>query len=586
MTGGPTYFGRSGELFGWYHEPSTAVKRLNCAVVICAPLGYEGLCVHRVVRHWANALANAGVATLRFDYHGTGNSAGSDTDPDRVAAWIDSIVAAAEELRSRTGTRNVVLAGVRLGGTLALAAARRAGADGLIVFASHAVARSYVRELRAFGRLMRATPTTDADASTAVEEVGGFVVTSETLEGLTRLDPLADCLDVRRALVVPRDAVATDMSVADRLEARGALVERKVLPGYAAMMVDPHESVSPREVFDASTRWLEEQYGPCQESAPATRVSSTHDSGLLEGGVRERAVTFGAKVPLFGILSEPSDRESRVGTAVVLANAGSVHHIGPGRMYVALAREWTRMGFTVLRVDIGGVGDSDAHDATADNHPYPDHAIADLRDAVRYCREHASARRVVVAGLCSGAHASFHAGLAIDGLAGIIAINPIVFYWNPECALDVAAWMNYAESRRYSQQARELGSWMRLLRGEVRVRHAATVGYRRAREVIGGAAGSLGRRFGVGRNQRENVAADLARISTRGVTTLLVFSEGDPGLDFVRRRYARDVRLLERDRRNFAMRVIPNADHTFTRAEARDRLRTLLTTHLMERHRV
>ena len=589
MTAEPTYFGGSRQLFGWYHRPAPDATPLDCAVVICAPLGYEGLCVPRGLRHWADALASAGIATLRFDYHGTGNSAGSDTDPERVAAWIDSIVAAAEKARSRTGTRRIVLAGVRLGGTLAMAAAQRAGADGLIVFASHATGRSYVRELRAFGRLMRATPMTDADAESSIEEVGGFIVTNATLASLTTLDPLAEPVGVRRALVIPRDGVATDMSIGDRLEAQGTLVERTVVPGYAEMMVDTHEAMPPRAVFDASTRWLTEQYGVSAFAPSEAREAAsqaTDGDTLIGEGIHERPATFGANTRLFGVLTEPAHRGDRVGTAIVLANAGSVHHIGPGRMYVSLAREWARMGFSVLRMDIGGVGDSDAHPATPDNHPYPDHAIDDLRQAVRWCRDQARCERVVIAGLCSGAHASFHAGLELENIAGIIAINPIVFYWNPGCALDVASWMNYAESRRYSQQARQVGSWMRLLRGEVRVRHAAAVGYRRAREVIGGAAGVLGRRIGLRGDQRENVAADLTRISNRGVTTLLAFSEGDPGLDVVRRQYSRDVRLLERNRRNFAMRVIPNADHTFTRAEARDRLRTLLTTHLMERYRV
>jgi predicted alpha/beta hydrolase len=582
------YFGLETRLAGWYHAPLATVPLVDCAVVLCAPLGYEALCVHRALRHWAIALANAGVATLRFDYDGTGNSAGDDTGDHRVEAWIRSIADATAELRSRTGARNVVLAGVRLGGTLAMAAAPRAGADGLIVFASHATGRSYVRELRAFGRLTRAAVTDEETQERTAEEAGGFVIERATLESLTSLDPLTTALGVRRALIVPRDDVATDTSVADRLSAQGVVVEWKPLPGYAAMMVDAHESIPPHAVIEASVRWLAEQYGTTQARASVSEGSSTStaDEGLVDGGVRERAVSFGQDVRLFGALAEPADPRDFTGTIIILANAGSVHHVGPGRMYVLLAREWARMGFSVLRMDLAGLGDSETRDGSADNHPYPDHAVDDLASAVRWCRERTGARRVIVAGLCSGAHASFHAGRQLDGVDGIIVINPIVFYWNPACALNVSAWMNYVESQRYSRSAREKDSWVRLLRGEVQVRHAASVAIQRGREVIAGALGAFARRLGIGRGRAEDVGADLARISARGVTTLLLFSEGDPGLDFVRRRYARDVRLLERDRRNFAMRVIPSADHTFTRAEARDRLRQLLTTHLMERHRV
>jgi hypothetical protein len=199
--------------------------------------------------------------------------------------------------------------------------------------------------------------------------------------------------------------------------------------------------------------------------------------------------------------------------------------------------------------------------------------------------ERAGVRRVVLAGVCSGAHASFHSGLDVHGIAGIIVVNPIVFYWNPTCALDVMSWMNYSESRRYSRSVREVGAWVRLVRGEVNVRYALRVGYRRMLDVVGSTAAALWSRLGLGEPDPENVAADLERISARGVDVLLVFSEGDPGLDFVQRRHARDVHVLERRRANFAMRVVSGADHTFTRLEPRARLSALLTNHLMTHHR-
>ena len=591
VSGTPIWFGGSRPLAGWFH-PANGPTRLDSAVVLCSPLGYEELCVHRAMRHWARALACAGVATLRFDYDGTGNSTGLDTDDGRVEAWISNIGEAVRALRSRAETSSIVLAGVRLGGTLAMAAAARVGVDGLILFGVQASGRPYARELRAFGQLMGAageagSPTSNG-AGVGVEQVAGFVLTRPTLDDLTKLDPLACPVGVRRALVIPRDDVAGDGTLGDRLAAHGVEVERATVPGYAAMMVDAHESVAPSQVIDASIRWLTAHYSsrggivspvksPAHQGSPA--------ASLVDGPVSERAVVFGEERGLFGVLSEHVVRDERVGTGIILANAGSVHHVGPGRMYVTLAREWATLGFSVLRFDVGGVGDSETRAGSADNHPYPNHAVDDVECAARWLVEHAGLERVVVTGLCSGAHASFHAGLELDCLAGIVVINPIVFYWNPSCALDVSAWMNYSESRRYRQSARNVGSWMRLARGQVNVRHAAAVAYRRAREVLGGSASAVARRLGIMKPARDDVARDLARVSAKGVTTLLVFSEGDPGLDFVRRRHAREIRLLERDRRNFAMRVVQNADHTFTRLEARDRLRQLLTTHLMERHR-
>jgi dienelactone hydrolase len=505
-----------------------------------------------------------------------------------VAAWVASIGEAAAELRTRSGVSQIALAGVRLGGTLAVAAAHRADADALILVAAHATGRPYARELRALGRLMRTQGDVEGPEPTgeSAEEVAGFTIMPETMADLSGLDPFVGVVGIRRAFVVPRDDVAPDMTVADRLAQHGVDVERAALPGYAAMMVDAHESVAPSEIIDASVRWLGSHYSAASLAVSVSRFSSTGEpvDGAIDHSVRERAVVFDDARGLFGVLSQHSNEVSRCESGIILANAGSVHTAGPGRLYVELAREWASRGFSVLRLDLGGVGDSDVRAGTADNHPYPDHAVADISLAAQWMRAHAGVSRVVVAGLCSGAHASFHAGRALDQLAGIISINPIVFYWNPACALDVSAWMNYYESRRYSRSVREVGSWVRLMRGEVNVRHAASVGYRRMREVTGGAATAFRRRLGLVRHDPENVAADFARMSERGVDVLLVFSEGDPGLDFVQRRYARDLTLLQHDRTNFVMQVVADADHTFTRRESRARLVRLLTDHLLSRH--
>jgi len=552
-------------------------------VVFCSPLGYEELCAHRALRHWADAVADAGFPALRFDCDGTGNSAGSDTDPDRVSAWLASIEDAAAELRVRSGVQQIVLLGVRLGGTLAAAAAERAGADGLILLAANATGRSYVREVVALGRFMRTDVESagEEQSGNGDEQIAGFVMTRQTIADVSALDATSALAGVRRAFVVPRDATGADMVFADRLAHCGVEVERAALPGYAAMMVDAHESIPPQAVIDGSIRWLSSHYAASAIDSPGPIARDTIVPGPVDHDVAESAVTFGDD-RLFGILSE-SIRGHR-GTGIILANAGSVHTVGPGRVYVELARQWAARGFSVLRMDIGGVGDSNARTGAVDNHPYPDHAVEDIASAARWMIDRARVSRVIVAGLCSGAHASFHAGLEVHGLAGIIVINPIVFYWNPACALDVSAWMNYYESRRYTQAARRVTAWVKLARGQVNVLHAARVAWRRMCEVSGGMATALRQRLGW-RTGGVNVAGDLARISARGVDVLLVFSEGDPGLDFVRRRYARSLRLLEQRSSKFAMRVIPDADHTFTRREAREKLAALLSSHLTSRHR-
>lgn len=124
----PIYFGARGELFGLYHPAANPAKR---AVLLCPPLGQEHIRCHRLYRQLARALANEGLAVLRFDYYGTGDSAGASGDVDLDRCIADTVVAA-DELRRLSGTDHVVAFGARLGGSIATSAA--AGFAGLVIW--------------------------------------------------------------------------------------------------------------------------------------------------------------------------------------------------------------------------------------------------------------------------------------------------------------------------------------------------------------------------------------------------------------------------------------------------------------------
>jgi alpha-beta hydrolase superfamily lysophospholipase len=118
----PFFFGADSGLFGMYHAPASTPRR---AVLMCPPLGQELIRTHRLYRQLAQALAAQGIAVLRFDYHGTGDSAGDSAEVDWQRCIGDAVTAAGE-LRSRAGVDRIVAFGARLGGSIALGAADRA----------------------------------------------------------------------------------------------------------------------------------------------------------------------------------------------------------------------------------------------------------------------------------------------------------------------------------------------------------------------------------------------------------------------------------------------------------------------------
>src|ERR1700722_528329 len=113
MTGRPVWFGPTERpLFGMVHVPEGNTARAGA--VLCSPLGREDLHVHSTYRALAERLAALGIPVLRLDYDGTGDSAGFQDDPARVAAWSTSTRAALDLMRA---TRVPVMAavGMRMG---------------------------------------------------------------------------------------------------------------------------------------------------------------------------------------------------------------------------------------------------------------------------------------------------------------------------------------------------------------------------------------------------------------------------------------------------------------------------------------
>jgi uncharacterized protein len=123
----PFYFGTDERrLFGVYEAASRATT--EHAVVLCHPWGADYIHAYRAMRQLAKMLTAKGIHTLRFDYFGTGDSAGDTTAGD-LPGWETDIQSAIEELKDTAGTATVSLIGLRLGASLAANVAVRLGAQ-------------------------------------------------------------------------------------------------------------------------------------------------------------------------------------------------------------------------------------------------------------------------------------------------------------------------------------------------------------------------------------------------------------------------------------------------------------------------
>jgi uncharacterized protein len=100
----PLFFGaRERRLFGLLHSQPGPQRR---AMVLCAPLLQEGIRSHRALWVLAESAADSGVASLCFDWYGTGDSAGEDTALS-LAGMLADLDQARQTLALRAGTDRI-----------------------------------------------------------------------------------------------------------------------------------------------------------------------------------------------------------------------------------------------------------------------------------------------------------------------------------------------------------------------------------------------------------------------------------------------------------------------------------------------
>jgi pimeloyl-ACP methyl ester carboxylesterase len=497
----PLYFGREDRpLFGWIH---TTAKRGDLGMVICPPLGHEYVHSHRALRHLADAFARNGVPAMRFDYDGTGDSAGQDDDPDRVAAWLDSIREAIKTLRDATGCTRIGLLGVRVGATLAAMIAAESVVECVVSWGS-VRGRQYLRELKALQLVGGGT--------------GGLFLTDET-----------------RAEIAALEAPETSSRVLN-------------VAAEPEMFAPPHAAVVPHETIREIVQWV--GAGDTGGTAP-----SQFPIRLRAGA--ESIAWFDR---MFAIVHD-GDPDA---PTILLPNAGATHHVGPNRLYVFLARALSRAGFRVIRLDLPGLGDSVIDDVSEENDAYAPSTSADIASVI------AAEKSVVLAGLCSGAHAAFHAALALENapIVESVLINPLTFYYKRGMSLEQPL-KQFDQWQWYMRSMRRRDRWAKLLRGQVQVGDVARVAFQRFRAGM--------------RRNTDDLGRDLRRIAESGRKLTFVFSRFDPGYDLLMHAAAPAVREL-RGKQQLALWRIDDADHTFEAKHSRDAMIDSLVRHLSARY--
>ncbi|HEX3002787.1 MAG TPA: hypothetical protein VHO27_01140 [Angustibacter sp.] len=442
-----TWFGPSNlRLLGWLHAPDDGTARGG--VVLCPTIGQEHVASLRGVSALADRLAASGLAVLRYDHAGTGDSAGCvDPEGDLVPEWLNG-VAYAERFLLDIGLRSVDIVGLRVGGLVAAAAAARCrSARRLVLWDPFGSGREYLREQQARAGLSLATARAE-EASTAspLERVDGVGV---DFSAATAASLAALSVGAVREFVAPAPGASPDRSGRSVLlltrEERFARSLRSIVdvPGVrqravrgqgALLAANSYESVVDTATLDVIVQALATDDPPCLLRWVPTPQAVVDDTA----GVVERVVRLGTQ-QLFGVLTWAPGFTGSTASCAVFVSPATDHHVGPGRAWVDLARRMAPHGVLSLRFDRLGVAESAVPQQRAIPLSYTEQSVRDAEDVVSALRDLARSApdlarwgdaAVDLIGLCSGAWVASVAAPRVRARR-LVAINPVIWLRRP-----------------------------------------------------------------------------------------------------------------------------------------------------------
>jgi pimeloyl-ACP methyl ester carboxylesterase len=268
----------------------------------------------------------------------------------------------------------------------------------------------------------------------------------------------------------------------------------------------------------------------------------------------ETPLSFGRSHRLFGLLTEPAG--AAAAPVVILLNAGLIHHVGPRRIHVRLARRLAGRGLRVLRIDLSGIGDSESR---RDGLSAVEGVVSDVREAMDALAQRLHAREFVLFGICSGAKIAFQVARRDPRVVGTVLIDPGDFGRQAQASPasgDSAFVQHYV--RHYWRSVFSKGLSLKRVVGWF----TGKANYAYARKVLSTQLRGLFGSRREARETREALSAELEALAARGARSLLLYGEQGASRVFFEMMLQESLARRAADGR-IAVRILPETDHNF-----------------------
>jgi len=261
-------------------------------------------------------------------------------------------------------------------------------------------------------------------------------------------------------------------------------------------------------------------------------------------------VLMGRDRSLFGMLTRPTQQEAHLGA--IIFNAGLLHNVGPFRLHVDLAEELARIGIPSLRIDQSGKGDSPPRDGMSRQ----ESILADYHECVSHISQYGTHKHILI-GLCSGADDALDIASRADGVVGIVMLDgyakkTLSFYF-----------------RKYGAKILSWRSWRNVLNRFLRMLALAGTDSAEAED------GLNIRNWSSDRQMLDKISSCLSN----DIRILAIFTHGQDYYNHLNQ-LSKSIAGPERSRLKEI--YFPDADHTYSRVNDRERLLSAISSGIAE----
>lgn len=541
-----------------YHPPH---KQCRGGLIMCNPLFEERKTCQRPMVELARELADSGLAIVRFDYAGCGDSDGAFQDYS-LDDWKENIAAVRSRLQHLCGQPIIGAFGIRSGASFANLAASRGIIDGPIILCNPVIkGAKYVREeLRK--KLMKEMITFGGSHSSRealMEQLeanqpidfDGYEFTPHLYRDLIRLDLLATANYKHRNAVLliainPNGDYAKDLkALEDGISNSGAKVNS------TPCLIEPFWNriglVDTTPLRKLVTDWLDRQL-PIESttsSLPPTEGMGT----TTENSARETPVSIPtASARKIRVILHPPCPPQKPSHAIIFCHGWTGNRLGPHRIFVKAARRLSRQGALCMRIDFTGRGNSDGTTASGSIQQM----ISDTRAAINFIQQKYPNLPLYLLGICSGGKVAIGAACDEPGIQGLVL-------WSGEAL----GHLRHAGTNRrktmfalteYLKKLKSPQTWKKIMSGGINLRGVRKTLTKHETRTAKEAA------------REEKI---LTRFRSYSGTVLLIYGTHDPDTKMAGNNYQT---YLKQNGIMYEYHAVENANHSFYSLESESRV--------------